>query len=189
MSSRTQDPPSAQLRPAEPHDVEAMLRLREMVASEGVWIGAETPLDVDGDRARHLAAIEAAADGRSAFVLLADDGSDLLAGSLSLINPIGIAHLGMCLAPAHRGVGLGGAMLDRALEWARGSGAHKVDLDHWPWNTRARALYERRGFVEEGYRRRHWRRKDGSLWDSVTMGLVLDHTSPGHDVRATEPPA
>jgi hypothetical protein len=43
--------------------------------------------------------------------------------------------------------------------------------------------------VEEGYRRRQYRRKDGALWDSVVMGLVLDDESPGHPERAAEPSA
>ena len=46
-------------------------------------------------------------------------------------------------------------------------------------NTRAIGLYEKLGFVVEGRYRRHWRRRDGSLWDSLLMGLVLDETSPG----------
>jgi putative acetyltransferase len=54
-----------------------------------------------------------------------------------------------------------------------------VTLELWPHNRAARRLYERAGFVEEGRRRRHYRRRSGELWDSVVMGLVLDETSPG----------
>lgn len=54
-----------------------------------------------------------------------------------------------------------------------------LDLDHWPWNHAGRRLYEKVGFVQEGYRPRQWRRRNGELWDMVEMGLVLDHTSPG----------
>jgi RimJ/RimL family protein N-acetyltransferase len=43
----------------------------------------------------------------------------------------------------------------------------------WPHNDRAIALYEKLGFVEEGRLRRHYRRRNGELWDAVVMGLVL----------------
>jgi RimJ/RimL family protein N-acetyltransferase len=38
----------------------------------------------------------------------------------------------------------------------------------------ARALYEKYGFVQEGYLRRQYPRKNGEIWDAVVMGLLLD---------------
>lgn len=174
------------IRRATSDDLEALLDLREAVAGEGVWIGAELPLDRDGDRARFAETI--AADPADAASLLAclDDGT--VVGHLSIHQRRGIAGLGMNVSGGHRGQGIGAALLASALEWARRNGVHKVELEHWPWNHGGRRLYERFGFVEEGYRRRQYRRKDGALWDSVVMGLVLDHDAPGHDERATEPP-
>lgn len=169
-------------------DLDALIALREAVASEGVWIGAQVPLDRDGDRAKHLATIEAQAEGRATALLLVAEVGGALVGSLSMHVHVGIADLGMNVADGHRGRGIGGALLADAIGWAREVGAHKVQLEHWPWNHRARALYERFGFVEEGYRRRQYRRKDGALWDSVVMGFVLDDDAPGHVARATEPP-
>lgn len=176
------------IRRATLDDLDALIDLREAVATEGIWIGAEVPLDREGDLARHRATVEAQADGTTAVLYVAalDDGT--VVGSLSVLNPIGIAHLGMNVAEGHRGVGVGTALLAAGVEWARRAGAHKADLELWPWNHRARALYERFGFVEEGYRRRQYRRKDGALWDSVVMGLVLDEEAPGHEVRAASPP-
>lgn len=175
------------IRRATHDDVEDLLDLREAVASEGVWIGAQVPLDRDGDRAKHLDTIERQAAGTSAVCLVAElDGT--LVGSLAMHAPIGIAHLGMSVADGRRGQGIGAALVAAGIEWARAAGVHKLELEHWPWNHRARALYERFGFVEEGYRRRQYRRRDGSLWDSVVMGLVLDEDAPGHPVRAGEPP-
>lgn len=175
------------IRRATRDDLEALLDLRDAVAGEGVWIGAQVPLDRADDRARHLDTIERQEDGTSCVFLVAElDGK--MVGSLSMHARIGIADLGMQVADGHRGQGIGAALVAEAIEWARGAGVHKVELEHWPWNRRARALYERFGFVEEGYRRRQYRRKDGALWDSVVMGLVLDEDAPGHDERATELP-
>jgi putative acetyltransferase len=175
------------IRRATLDDLEDLLDLREAVAMEGVWIGAQAPLDREGDRAKHLDTIERQADGTSAVFLVAEiDGA--LVGSLVVLTRVGIGDLGMNVADGHRGRGIGAALLEEALTWAREAGVHKVELEHWPWNHRARALYERFGFVEEGYRRRQYRRKDGALWDSVLMGLVLDEEAPGHEPRAAEPP-
>lgn len=69
--------------------------------------------------------------------------------------------------------------MDAAVGWARESGLHKLVLQVWPHNERARALYRKFGFVEEGYLRRHYRRRNGQLWDAVMMGLVLDESSLG----------
>lgn len=175
------------IRRATRDDLDHLLDLREAVAGEGVWIGAQLPLDREGDHARHLDTIERQADGTSAVFLVAElDGA--LVGSLTMHARVGIAGLGMQIADGHRGQGIGAALVAAAIDWARGAGVHKVELEHWPWNHRARALYERFGFAEEGYRRRQYRRKDGSLWDSVVMGLVLDEDAPGHPERATAPP-
>lgn len=178
---------SVTIRRATSDDLDALLDLREAVAGEGVWIAAQLPLDRAGDRDKYRRTIEVQADGMSAVLLVAEvDGA--LIGSLGVQTRVGIADLGMNIADGHRGRGIGAALLAEAIDWARSAGVHKVELEHWPWNHRARALYERFGFVEEGYRRRQYRRKDGSLWDSVIMGLVLDEHAPGHDERAIEPP-
>lgn len=167
-------------------DLDDLITMRAEVAREGIWIGAELPLDEAGDREKHAATI---ADGDTAvlFVATVDGGAELV-GSLFIGGPVGIADVGMNVAGGFRGRGVGVALMEAGLDWARDHDMHKVTLQHWPWNERARALYERFGFVEEGYLRRQWRRKDGSLWDAVMMGLVLDHDAPGHDERATEPP-
>jgi RimJ/RimL family protein N-acetyltransferase len=74
---------------------------------------------------------------------------------------------------------VGSALLEAAIAWARDVGAHKVGLQRWPHNARAAALYEKFGFEEEGRLVRHYRRKNGELWDAVIMGLVLDEETPG----------
>jgi hypothetical protein len=46
----------------------------------------------------------------------------------------------------------------------------------WPDNEPVHRLYERFGFVQEGYLRRHHPRRSGEIWDAVVMGLVLDRS-------------
>jgi RimJ/RimL family protein N-acetyltransferase len=85
-----------------------------------------------------------------------------------------VATLGMMVAWEHRRQGIGGRLLDESVRWARERGVHKVNLEVWPHNAAAVALYRSPGFTVEGRLRRHYRRANGELWDAITMGLVLD---------------
>ena len=56
----------------------------------------------------------------------------------------------MWVAPERRGQGVGRALLDMAVDWARMAGAHTVRLDVTVSNRPAVALYERAGFRPVG---------------------------------------
>jgi RimJ/RimL family protein N-acetyltransferase len=164
------------IRLSTPADVDDYLALREAVAGEGRGIGAELPLDVERDRRVFLDSISS----ETQQSLVAADVGGALIGSLGIqLHGYGVAELGMMVASAWRGQGVGKALLEASLEWARDVGAHKVALQHWPTNESAAALYEKFGFVEEGRLRRHYRRRNGELWDAVVRGLVLDEDTPG----------
>ena len=64
----------------------------------------------------------------------------------------------VAVAPAARGRGIGGQLLDAAIAAAAEHGADALYLDVRESNARARALYGSRGFVEVGRRRRYYRR-------------------------------
>lgn len=57
---------------------------------------------------------------------------------------------GICVDSAARGLGIGTALLSAASDHARKSGARAVCLSVVDGNPRARALYERRGFMPIG---------------------------------------
>jgi len=63
------------------------------------------------------------------------------------------------------------------MQWAANAGAHKMALEVWPHNEAAIHLYRAAGFVEEGRKVRHYRRRNGELWDSVLMGRPLAEPS------------
>jgi RimJ/RimL family protein N-acetyltransferase len=153
-------------------DLDVLMVQREAVASEGRWIGAEVPLDVERDRNTFTESIERG----TLFVAELDrgDGPEIV-GMIGLHPaPYGVVDLGMQVQDGLRGQGIGSALLERGIAWAREHDAHKMALQHWPHNERARALYEKYGFEQEGYLRRHYPRKNGELWDAVVMGLLLD---------------
>jgi len=151
-------------------DTAGFVDLMEAVAGEGRFIGRELPLDRD-ERARSF---EAGVDDPERLSLVATRNGDLVA-SLGLVHDgIGHAELGMLVAADARGHGLGSAMLVDALGWADAHPVvHKITLQVWPHNPSAVALYRKSGFVIEGRLRRHWRRRNGELWDALVMGLLV----------------
>ena len=163
------------VRPATADDVPAMVDLHMRVAAEGMWIGTESPVDID----RFTRWFTESITSEQQLRLVAAD-ADRIVGSLG-VNPSqpGILYLGMAVDAAHRGQGVGTAMMRAAIDWARAqTGMHKLELEVWPHNAAGIALYRKVGFAVEGRRRRHYRRRNGELWDAVLMALVLDQSSP-----------
>jgi RimJ/RimL family protein N-acetyltransferase len=76
------------------------------------------------------------------------------------------------VAASHRRRGIGTALLEQAVEWARGAGVRKLELHVFPHNEAAIALYERFGFRQEGYRRAHYRRGSDYV-DAILMALAV----------------
>jgi RimJ/RimL family protein N-acetyltransferase len=168
--SRPPPRPPVIVRPATLDDADALVAMLVEVAGEGRWIGAEAPVDVERRRDRMVREVE----GDDAVVLVAEAAGTPV-GQLGLrLTGYGVADLGMVVAAAWRGRGVGTALLGEAVERARAAGAHKIALQVWPHNAAAIALYERFGFEREGYLRRHYRRRSGELWDAIVMGLRLD---------------
>ena len=166
------------VRPARSEDLDELVEHTWAVAAEGRWTGAETPFDREARRAR----LDALRAGEMSTVLVADtaaaDGPGIV-GYISIeIAPYGVADIGMLVIAGWRGRGVGAAMLDAAIEWASSAGAHKMALEVWPHNSAAIELYRRAGFVEEGRKLRHYRRRNGEIWDAVLMGRPLSGTSP-----------
>ncbi len=161
-----------EIRPATGDDLDAIVDQTWEVAEEGRWIGREVPFD-RGERRDRLAA--AVSSGTSCLlVALAGSEAPEMAGHIWMsVQPYGVADFGMLVVQRWRHHGVGTALLDAGISWARQTGVHKVSLEVWPHNEAAIALYRKAGFVEEGRKVRHYRRRNGELWDSILMGLHL----------------
>lgn len=158
------------IRAARPEDAEATAAITAVVAEEGS-IGTQPPVDLEA-RAAGLRVL-LADDGRGGAWVLCDGGR--VVGVATALERIGgVLSIGMMLLPEARGRGGGRGLLDAVLDHARGTGAHKVDLEVWPDNGRAIALYTAAGFTVEGLRDRHYRRRDGSLRSSLIMARRVD---------------
>jgi putative acetyltransferase len=162
------------VRPAVEEDLDAIVAATWAVAAEGRWLGTEVPFDRDLRRERLKTLMSA---GTSAL-LVADTGPEAgpgVVGHISVVlAPYGVADIGMLVIEGWRAKGIGTALLEAAISWARAAGAHKLALEVWPDNAPALQLYRKTGFVEEGRKVRHYRRSNGELWDSTLMGLHLD---------------
>lgn len=162
------------VRDATTEDFDAWRAVFAAVAAEGRWIGSEHAPPADTMRS----AFEARVQDPNRLFLVADAGG--VVGALKADFVLrGVLEPGMELLPPWRGRGVGSALMEGCVEWARAHDAHKIMLEVWPHNAAAIALYEKFGFVHEGRLRRHWRRQNGELWDLLVMGLVLDADAPG----------
>jgi putative acetyltransferase len=83
-----------------------------------------------------------------------------------------VADLGLMVDFDYRRRGIGRALLDAAVEWAREAEVRKLELHVFPWNEAAIALYEDFGFVREGYRKNHYYRGEEYV-DAVLMAYEL----------------
>jgi RimJ/RimL family protein N-acetyltransferase len=150
-------------------DAPALARGMAAVADEGRWLAtpAGTPPGPLADRFVH--ALE---DGHAMFAAVKGDA---LVGCLGLhpAQAAGVLDLGMWLLPEARGRGGGRKLVEAALTHARSTEAHKVQLEVYPDNGRAIALYASAGFEIEGVKRAHYRRPDGSLRSAVMMAVLL----------------
>jgi RimJ/RimL family protein N-acetyltransferase len=164
------------IRPAEPGDAEALTRLAEAVSAEPeAWlISSNGEWRSVGDERRYLKALRRYAD---AAVFVAERSDGVVIGRLSVArdqHPASshVADLGLMVAQGARGQGIGTALLQAAVEWAREAGVRKLELHVFPWNEPAMRLYEKFGFEREGYRKGHYRR-DGQDVDAVLMALSV----------------
>ena len=166
---------AVRVRRARSEDAEAFAGVVARVAEEGS-IAAEPPVDVEDRVAKAREVIEA--EGLDALWVLDEDDAVVGAVGVQATRAGGVLSLGMMVLPEFRGRGGGRALLGAALEYARDSGAHKVELEVWQDNARAISFYASAGFAVEGVRRSHYRRRDGSLRSAIVMALLLDYDEP-----------
>jgi RimJ/RimL family protein N-acetyltransferase len=164
------------IRPAEPSDAPALVALGRAVGEEpGGWLITTNDWRTTGDERRYLRAVRRQ---EHAAVFVAETSEGEIVGRLSLArdqHPASshVADLGLMVAAHYRRRGIGRALLEQAIRWARRRGVLKLELHVFPHNQPAIALYEALGFEREGYRRAHYRRHDGYV-DAILMALIVE---------------
>jgi GNAT superfamily N-acetyltransferase len=150
------------VRPAEERDRMPMAELFAAVAAERTGIASEPPVDLDARAARF--------DLDATFVAESDGET---VGLIALYaNDDGGAELGMMVAREWRRRGIGAALLEAAVAWARAREVRRLLLDVFARNGGAIAFYRSFGFVEDG-RLRQIPRSSGEVWPAIGMTLEL----------------
>jgi len=164
------------IRRATPSDAAALVEHIKGIVSEPV---RTAPLDPDEvmDVAQETSLIEQFASSPRAIMLVAEDVGQIV-GDLTVrcISPRRalqhVASLGMSVRSTHRRRGIGRALVEHAVEWARSIGITRLELYVFADNAPAIALYEACGFQHEG-RRRHFVRFGDTYIDDLVMARLL----------------
>jgi ribosomal protein S18 acetylase RimI-like enzyme len=152
------------IRPLREDDFEAVLDLFERVAAERLWIGTEPGFD----RALYRSGFRKTIDGEGAAFVAVED--EEIAGYIGVHPHAEYGHvLGMFVDERRRGRGIGRALLERALQWAREHSLPEISLLVFPHNERALALYQSSGFVRREYYANDVTRQTGEVWDTILM--------------------
>lgn len=181
MSGQPADMPKTEpasafwIRAGRPIDAQALVELARTVGMEPEgWLITTTEWRSAADERRYLRSVRR---HPHAAVFVAETAEGIV-GRLSVgrdPHPASshVADLGLMVAAGHRRQGIGQALLDAAVEWARGADVRKLELHVFPHNEPAIALYEQYGFEREGYRKGQYRRPDGYV-DAILMAYEVD---------------
>jgi GNAT superfamily N-acetyltransferase len=113
-----------------------------------------TPRWWDPERARR--ALSEAIEAEDSAVLVAELDGELLGICAAYLELNSVRYGQRCwvedlaVHPERRSEGIGGRLLDRAEEWARGRGATHLELDTGIAREDAQRFYERRGEPQKG---------------------------------------
>jgi ribosomal protein S18 acetylase RimI-like enzyme len=145
---RVKDQSAMMVRPLDQAGFTADPRLRIESAPGRAWLAGVSARQEPSKRsADHLFAIVGQLRVPAAFATLAVDGRPVGFGMAAIDR--GYAEIGsVMLDAAHRGRGLGRALVDGLLAWAEGEGANKAFLQVDLTNDVARRLYASQGFAE-----------------------------------------
>ena len=169
------DAPGLTIRRAAEADAAAWLELARRIDDETRFMMFEPGerTTTDAEQAKRFRAMEAA--GNQAVFLAEVDGEPI--GYLGAMGgPFNRSrhrvYLFIGIRDGYQGRGIGTALFTEIEAWARGWGAHRLELTVMPHNTAGLALYRKMGFDIEGTSRDSLC-VDGAYVDEIMMAKVL----------------
>ncbi len=166
--------PTLTIRAAQPSDAPALAAIRNLPKVRHGTLAL--PFSRLADTEAYLAKL-----GPNTHLLVAEQNG-IITGSASLDRHAGRrAHagvIGIMVGDPYHGQGIGTALLTALLDLAdHWLGLTRLELTVFADNSRAIALYQRLGFVQEGHLRAYALR-DGIVADSLTMARHRPPTDP-----------
>ncbi len=147
--------------------MKACLDLFEAVAAEGLWLATEAPIYRREVAARWRDLLDT---GEGTLLLAEEDGAPVgLAAVVGKFTP----ELGMLVRADRRRRGIGDALVEACVDWARAQRAREIVLHVFEHNPAAVALYRKHGFEERPGARRAYRRRNGEQWGAIRMVKTL----------------
>ena len=174
------------LRPVSVEDVDGLLDLvsdeegNRLTGTQGLELGPEAARAWYGSRGEQDDRLDLAVVDRAT----GEYAGEVVLNELDRDNRSCNFRIG--LRPAFQDRGLGSEATRLVIDHAFAIGLHRVGLEVYAFNPRARRVYERAGFVHEGARR------DALLWDGEwTDAIVMSvlETDPRSRGQAAEPGA
>ena len=170
---RTKNGSDVVLEPATPNDAQGLFELELAIVRDGRGVvRSEQDVQLDGVRS-----VDATNElGAQLIARAAESGAIVGEASLrrlkgALVRHVAVAALGV--HPSWQAQGLGRALMQGLLDWARATAVERVELYTRADNMRARALYASLGFKEEAVRARFIRLGPEPYVDDVVMCMFL----------------
>ncbi len=177
------DDRSAIIRPVRIEDAGSVLACQRAVlrAGEGVVRSADQlPQTCEGIAEELVGWTDGTRNGvRGAMLVCVLAGEIIGEATIRRMSPKRlrhVAHVSVEVHPEFQGLGVGRALMNGLLDWAKGpegTGLLRIDLGVFATNVRAIRLYESLGFRIEGTRKRFVRFEDGTFVDDHVMALML----------------
>lgn len=163
------------IRPARVEDAPALGQAARAIAATPGLLASQPAELSDEHFAKKIAALAVADNGR--FFVAEADGELVGHGvldPLSLLSVRHVVHLTLAVHEGWQGRGVGRALLERLIEWAKAAPAvEKIELNVRAPNTGAQALYRKMGFTRAGRWQRRVKIAPGQYLDDVGMELLV----------------
>jgi RimJ/RimL family protein N-acetyltransferase len=166
------------IREATPDDAAGIIAHMEMIAAEPDNGITQSPGEMRTlEEQRKVLMDDARADNAIFLVAVSDSGEIIGVANFRGGKRLSTRHTGGLGITVHRDWrdhGVGTAMMQHMIEWARHTGIVKrMELEVFTHNKRAFHVYKKLGFEVEGSKRKaYWR--DGRYVDAYVMALLFE---------------